>query len=403
MSVSLLALGAWTVLLLLPSQPHRTRERLAPGDSAVALRDVTVLIPARNEAAMIEKTLDALGEQGPGLEIIVVDDGSDDGTARVCRDIAGRLRRPAGAAPRSRSPEDERRGRPAGPAGEVCQQGGTRLRVIEGKPLPTGWGGKLWALEQGLAEVARPYTLLLDADIVLAPGMIAALLARARDRGAVLVSIMARLRCAGFWARLLVPPFVFFFKLLYPFARVNDRRQAVAAAAGGCVLVETSVLREVGAFASFKDALIDDCALARRVKGRGYAIWLGLSHSVRSSRAYAKLDDFWEMVSRTAFTQLGYSTPLLLLTSGAMIIGFAVPIVAVLLGSGWAPVIGLLTLAAMVLAVVPVIRFYGLSWLWAFAMPLAAGLYLLMTWSSAVRYWRGTRATWKNRAYEVVD
>jgi len=405
MSLSLLALCAWTVLLLLPSQPHRTRERLAPGEAAVALRDVTVLIPARNEAAMIEKTLDALREQGPELEIIVVDDGSDDGTARVCRDIAGRLRRPTGAAAPSRSSGDERRGRPSGPAGEVCQQAGTRLRVIEGKPLPTGWGGKLWALEQGLAEVARPYTLLLDADIVLAPGMIAALLARARDpdQGAVLVSIMARLRCAGFWERLLVPPFVFFFKLLYPFARVNGRRSAVAAAAGGCVLVETSVLREVGAFASFKDSLIDDCALARRVKGRGYAIWLGLSHSVRSTRAYAKLDDFWEMVSRTAFTQLGYSTAALLLTSGAMAVGFAVPIVAVLLGPGWVPVVGLLTLAAMVLAVVPVIRFYGLSWLWALAMPLAAGLYLLMTWSSALRYWRGTRATWKNRAYEVVD
>ena len=250
---SALALLAWLCVLVAPHRPHRVRERLE-ADPAVPgnLASVTVIIPARDEAELIGRTLAALGRQGRELEVIVVDDQSSDDTR--------------GAAARA-----------AGP--------GLALRVIDGQPLPDGWAGKLWALEQGLAVVDRPHVLLLDADIELAPGLVQALLAKLHERDATLVSLMAELRCETFWERLLSPAFVFFFKLLYPFALSNDATKATAAAAGGCMLVRTDALRQIGGFAAIRGALIDDCTLAAALKRHRPPIWLGMTHSVRSLRA----------------------------------------------------------------------------------------------------------------------
>ncbi len=384
LGLSLFALLTWCTILLLPWQPHRTRERLESNtgfiDEPVDLDDVTVLIPARNEGAVIGRTLSALCEQGPGLEIVVIDDNSEDGTGAIAAGAVASCERPPGRDPR------------ATPA----------VRIIQGEPLPPEWGGKLWALQQGLDQVSRRYTLLLDADIVLAPGMLATLLRKIRSGDARLVSIMARLRCEYFWERLLVPPFIFFFKLWFPFARVNDRSDTVAAAAGGCVLVETTVLRDVDAFHSIRGELIDDCALARRVKDAGRPIWLALSRSVCSTRPYRTLGEFWRMVSRTAFTQLRYSGVALLVTTAVMAVVFLAPVIILVAGgapTGAASLIAAAAILAMAAAFLPAVRFYGLSPLWALSLPAAATLYLLMTWSSAFSYWRGTRATWKNRAY----
>jgi hopene-associated glycosyltransferase HpnB len=331
---------------------------------------VTVLIPARDEAETIGATLAALAAQGHGLDVIVVDDQSTDDTAKVAAAVAPRL----------------------------------RLRVLAGQPLPSGWAGKLWALEQGLAAVARPYVLLLDADIELAPHMLPTLLRAALQRDASLVSIMAELHCATHWERLLTPAFVLFFKLLYPFAWSNDPKRRTAAAAGGCMLVRTAVLRDIGGFAAIRGALIDDCTLAAALKRKQPPIWLGVSRSVRSLRVYASLDDFWGMVSRSAFTQLRYSTALLLVTTGLMVIVLLAPVLAVVLTPfvrAPAPaVIGGLAWLAMGAAYWPVVRFYRLPAYWAMTLPVAAALFLAMTWSSALRYWRGTRASWKNRSYD---
>ena len=372
LAFSTLALLVWVGLLLAPHQAHRLRERLdadptAPDD----LGAVTVLIPARDEAETIGATLAALDAQGPGLEVIVVDDQSTDDTAKVATAAAGRLRQ----------------------------------RVLAGQPLPSGWAGKLWALEQGLAAVTRPYVLLLDADIELAPHMLPTLLRAAKQRDASLVSIMAELHCATHWERLLTPAFVFFFKLLYPFAWSNDPKRRTAAAAGGCMLVRTAVLRDIGGFAAIRGALIDDCTLAAALKRKRPPIWLGVSRSVRSRRVYASLDDFWGMVSRSAFTQLRYSITLLLLTTGAMSIVLLAPVLAVVVAPfvrAPAPaVIGGLAWLAMGVAYGPVVRFYRLPAYWAMTLPMAAALFLAMTWSSALRYWGGTRASWKNRKYHT--
>jgi hopene-associated glycosyltransferase HpnB len=367
--LSLFALVAWLGVLVAPRQAHRTRERLeadaaAPDD----LRDVTVLIPARDEAETIGRVVRALARQGRDLEVVVVDDQSSDGTAEAARAAAGEA---------------------------------LTLRVLAGAPLPVGWAGKLWALEQGLGHVARPYVLLLDADIELAARFVPTLLRTARERDATLVSIMAELHCASFWERLLAPAFVYFFKLLYPFAASNDPRGRTAAAAGGCMLVRTDVLRAAGGFAAIRGALIDDCTLAGVLKRARPPIWLGLSHSVRSLRVYADLGDFWRMVSRSAFTQLRYSVLLLLLATALMVATLLAPVVGVAL----AAVMGdarLATIAAgawlaLAAAYAPVVRFYRLPLAWAATLPLAGTLFLAMTWSSALQYWRGTRASWKSR------
>ena len=368
---SALALLAWLCVLVAPHRPHRVRERLEADVAGLGnLEGVTVIIPARDEADLIDRTLAALGRQGRGLDVVVVDDQSSDDTR--------------GAAARAAGPN-------------------FTLRVVDGRPLPDGWAGKLWALEQGFAVVDRPHVLLLDADIELAPGLVPALLAQLHERDATLVSLMAELRCETLWERLLSPAFVFFFKLLYPFAWSNDATKATAAAAGGCMLVRTDALREIGGFAAIRGALIDDCTLAAALKRHRPPIWLGMTHSVRSLRAYASLGGFWSMVARSAFTQLRYSVWWLLLATALMIVTLLAPVAGVVVGMATGDLRLALLAGAAWLAVAavywPVVAFYRLPVPWALTLPVAAALFLAMTWSSAMGYWRGKRASWKARDY----
>lgn len=368
--LDLLATGAaalWGIVLVLPWQPWRNREVLEPtGSSDFSYHDLTVLIPARNEAAVIASTLEALAKQAPGLQVVVVDDDSEDDTAAVARKVQH-----------------------------------LSLTIIPGRPLPEGWSGKLWALEQGLKAVSTDKVLLLDADIQLEPGMLAALLNKLARGEADFVSVMARLRTCGFWEKLLLPAFVYFFKLLYPFALANSGLSRIAAAAGGCILTRVEVLRDCGAFWSLKDALIDDCTLAKKVKRRGYRTWIGLSHGVVSQRSYDDLATVWDMVARTAFTQLRYSILLLALCTGVVGLMAWVPAAALLLPRCfW---LGIASLGMTVLSYLPMLRFYRLSPAWGLVLPIVATLYLLMTWDSALRYLRGERSRWKGRVYATRE
>jgi hopene-associated glycosyltransferase HpnB len=354
----------WVGLLLVPWRPWSTRERIEadPHAGSVDLSEITVLIPARNEADVIGLTLAGLQSQGSGLQVVVVDDQSNDQTA----DIAASF---------------------------------PNTQVISGQPLPQGWAGKLWALEQGKAHVRTPITLLLDADIQLQPGLLAALLAHKRRENRQFVSLMADLRRTSFWDRLLLPAFVYYFKLLYPFALANSGFKHVAAAAGGCILVDTEALQRAGAFASLRDALIDDCTLARQVKNAGYRIWLGLSRGVISLRPYGSLRSIHDMVARSAFTQLGYSSLLLLVVTALFALAYGLPFLLLASAQTWR--LGLLALVAMMLSYLPMLRYYHMRLAWALLLPLSAVLYLGMTWSSAIRYWRGVRSRWKDRTYST--
>jgi hopene-associated glycosyltransferase HpnB len=357
----------WLAILTLPWRPWLTGETLDCEQQAndSDLSDITALIPARNEAETLPVTLWALARQGNNLEIVVVDDQSQDGTADVML--------------------------------YTCP---ARTRLVSGTPPPAGWSGKLWALEQGRRQAGRALILLLDANIELRPGIVAALRARLRRDELQLVSLMAQLRTQSRWEKLLMPAFVYFFKLLYPFRLANDPACArVAAAAGGCILVEARVLEEIGAFASMRGALIDDCELAARVKERGFTTWVGLTRSAHSIRRYETLRPVWNMVARSAFTQLRHSSVLLLGVTALILAGYCLPLLVLSIGSPVSRVLSLTALIAMMVSYLPTLRFYRLSPAWALALPLIGMLYLAMTWSSAYRWWAGWGSAWKGRTY----
>jgi len=337
---------------------------------------VTAVIPARNEGPTIQRAVSSLVRQnylGP-LNIIVVDDGSVDGTARLARKA---ITEPS------------------------------KVSVIEGQPLPPGWTGKLWALDQGLRQgtIQWPqtqYWLLTDADIEHDEAVLKRLVAKAESCKLDLVSLMVRLYCGSFWERLLVPAFVFFFQKLYPFPLVNHPERSEAAAAGGCMLVRRSALAAVGGIASIRDNLIDDCALAARIRKKG-RIWLGLASRTQSVRAYQGLSEIWAMVARTAFTQLKYSHALLTVTVISMPVIYCVPPVAtaygVASGEVWIAGLGSGAWSVMMALYWPTLQLYGLSVWRGFLLPVAALLFALMTVDSARLHWRGKGGLWKGRSY----
>lgn len=360
------ALLVWIIVVVLPWRPWSTRERLEADASLgdESLEDITVLIPARDEAGTLPRTLESLARQGPGLAILIVDDQSSDATAQVAE---------GSAIP--------------------------GVRVIRGAALPQGWTGKVWAQSQARPYLQRPLVLLLDADIALAPGLVATLRSALRGRRLGLVSLMAELSMQGFWERLLLPAFVYFFKLIYPFHVANSPSRRVAAAAGGCVLLERRALDAIGGFESLKDAIIDDCTLARRVKDAGFSTWIGLTRSATSHRRYRGLGEIWRMVARTAFTQLRYSWLLLGLCTLSMVVCFLFP---VLLSFSAEPISRSVALSAwfvMWLMYMPTLRYYDIPLAWGLLLPFAGMLFLAMTWDSARRYLNGERSSWRGRRY----
>jgi hopene-associated glycosyltransferase HpnB len=370
--VALFVLAVWVYLLAARGGFWLGRERDDRAEAAAAAWPAVVaVIPARDEAATIGRTVQSLLTQDyPGLEIMLVDDGSTDGTAAAAEQAA-----PAGG-----------------------------LTVIKGEPLPAGWTGKVWAQKQGVAaalakssrQQSPRYVLLTDADIVYAPGALARLVARAEHGHYALTSLMVKLRCDSLAERAFIPAFVFFFQMLYPFSWVGRSDHATAAAAGGCMLARTDILEESGGLDRIRDALIDDCALARQLKAEG-PIWLGLTESVRSIRAYDCLGPIRRMVVRSAYAQLDYSPLQLAGTLLGMALTFlAAPLLA-LFATGSAALMGAAAWLMMAIAFQPTLRLYGLNPLWGLALPLIAFVYTIWTIESALQYLRGQGGQWKGR------
>lgn len=365
----------WIAILFLPWRPWSTKESLdtdpSIDTSKIDLSNITALIPARNEADVLIKTLSGLAAQGSKLRVVVVDDQSTDGTSKVAYDF---------------------------------QNPNLQIRSIRGTELPQGWAGKLWALEQGRRYVQSDYILLLDADIELSPGILPSLRNHMIAHQVGFASLMAHLRMESFWEKLLMPSFIYFFKLMYPFKLGNNPQSKIAVAAGGCILMKTEILEQIGGFGSIQGALIDDCSLARKVKMAGVKTWMGLTHSVTSHRHYDSLSTIWNMVARSAYTQLHYSVAFLLITSLIMKSMFVYPALAAF----FVPleplnlIVLILGAVAMIASYIPTLRYYGRNPLWALALPVIGVLYLLMTWTSATRYWTGKKSQWKGRVYHTA-
>ena len=375
---SCLSLAIWLVLLFGRGGFWRVRlgEPSVRMEAATPWPNVCAVVPARNEADVVGEALTSLLVQDyPGaFHVILVDDHSTDGTAAVAE----------AAALAAHCPE--------------------RLTIVSAAPLPEGWSGKVWAQAQGIAAARERqsedgFFLLTDADIGHPPDAVTRLVRCAEDEKRDLVSLMVRLRCASFWEKATTPAFVFFFAKLYPFAWVADPRRKTAAAAGGCMLVRARALDEAGGMAAIRGELIDDCSLAARIKHRGdgfHPIRLDLASESRSLRPYESWRDIWNMVARTAFTQLRYSPVILAGTTLGMAVIYLVPPASALaLGlQGWP---GWLAWAAMCWAYAPMLRYYSRSLLWSPLLPLIALFYMGATLASAWRYWSGRGGQWKSR------
>lgn len=371
--------GIWLYLLLFRGAFWRERPEAMDAATLADRRwpDVAVIVPARNEAGVVGQVVRALlGQNYPGkLTVVLVDDNSEDGTAQEALD-AGKLATAEG----------------------VPHQ----LRVISGKRLAAGWTGKLWAVNQGLAEAqslapGATYYLLTDADIHHASDSVSRLVARAEQGKFNLVSLMAKLRTDTFAEKALIPAYIFFFQKLYPFAWVRDPKHKLGAAAGGCMLVRAAALRKIGGIAAIRGALIDDCALGRAIKATG-PIWLGLATNVVSLRGYPQWRDIWNLIARSAFTQLNHSTLLLVGSVLGMIVTYLLPpLITICLDPGIRP-LGIIAWAMMVFAYLQTLANYQRSPLWAPFLPLIACFYTAATIASAVRYWTGKGGQWKGRA-----
>jgi hopene-associated glycosyltransferase HpnB len=364
-----ISLGIWMYLLVARGGFWRMRAAVpctAPDGTAPdgTAPSVTAVVPARNEAGGVGRAMESLAAQryGGAFRIVLVDDASEDGTARVARDAA--------------------------PGVEVLTAG----------PLPAGWGGKMWAVSQGVDLARSEYLLLTDADIVHPPDSVADLVARSRAGGYDLVSYMVRLQCESLAEQALIPAFVFFFFLLYPPAWIADAKRQTAGAAGGCMLIRREALERIGGIARIRGALIDDCALAREVKGSGGRVWLGLGDRIHSIRAYGSFGEIGQMISRTAYTQLGYSPVLLAGTVlGLALTYLAPPVLTLAAGRGAAAGMGALAWLIMSAMYWPVVRYYRRPWFWAPLLPAIAVFYLGATVHSAAMHYLGRGGMWKGR------
>ena len=363
------SLAIWLYLLLARGGFWRMRPDPLPAALHTPAPSVTAVVPARNEADVVGRAMGSLAaQQYPGeFRMILVDDASQDGTA------------------------------------SLALQAAPQLRVVTARPLPPGWTGKMWAVAEGVRAADGDYLLLTDADIVHPPEHLAGLVARAQEGGYDLVSYMVRLECRTLAEQALIPAFVFFFFLLYPPAWIRDPRRRTAGAAGGCILIRRSALERIGGVARISGELIDDCALARAVKASGGRVWLGLSYSAASIRRYRTFGEIGQMISRTAFTQLGYSVYILAGTVAGLALTYLTPPLLTLAGPrSAASGLGALAWLLMTAAYWPSVRYATRYWFWAPLLPAAALFYMAATLHSAVAHWRGKGGMWKGRAQSVA-
>ncbi|WP_035799674.1 glycosyltransferase [Crocosphaera chwakensis] len=387
--ITSLSLITWIYLLLFRGwfwlSNQRINSNLKPLNQYPS---VCAVIPARNEADVLPISLKSLLNQDylGNFSIILVDDQSDDNTGKVAQNIAEKY------------------------------QKADQLQVISGQGLASGWSGKLWAMKQGIEQAKKldnkpDYLLLTDADIEHHNSNLKELINQAEKENLAMTSLMVKLRCDSFWERFLIPAFVYFFEKLYPFSWVNNPQKKMAAAAGGCILIRRDILEEIGGIEVVKQALIDDCSLAAAVKAKlqenptkpTQGIWLGLSDKTLSLRPYDNLESIWNMVARTAYTQLNYS-PLLLIGTilGLTLVYLVAPIsliIGLIIQNKIIVILGGITWLLMTISYFPTLKLYRCSPLWGLSLPLIGLLYGLMTIDSAWRHWRGKGGGWKGRFY----
>ena len=371
--IAAIPLAIWLYLTFLRGNFWRLEEDNLEPKLPVKWPHVVAIVPARNEAKTIARAVTSLlAQEYPGeFEIIVVDDHSDDGTAALARKAA----EGAGSA--------------------------ARITVHFGSELSPGWTGKLWALNEGVktfSNGARDFFWLTDADIVHPSDTLRRLVSRVETESLDLASLMVLLQAKAFPEKLLIPPFLYFFLMLYPPRWIADPQKRTAGAAGGCILLRRAALERIGGLASIRNEVIDDCALARAVKKTGGKIWMGVTRASISLREYKTFAEIRDLIARTAFTELRYSSLLLVGTLLGLFVTYWLPWILFFVGEDPAWLFGSTAASLMTVTFLFTVKFYNRSALWALTLPFAAAFYGYATFLSAVRYWLGRGAQWKGRS-----
>jgi len=334
---------------------------------------VLAVVPARNEAETMARSTSSLAKQDyPGeFSVIIVDDHSSDDTAAV-----------------------------AIKAAQQCDAS-ARVAIHTAADLAPGWTGKVWAMNEGVQAAsgqAPDYFWFTDADIVHAPDTLQRLVSRAEGDSLDLASLMVLLQAKSAPERFLIPPFLYFFLMLYPPRWIADPKARAAGAAGGCILLRRSALERIGGLAAIRSEVIDDCALARVAKKSGGKIWMGLTRNSVSLRSYGTFAEIRDLIARTAFTQLRYSFFLLIATLLALFATYVLPLISFFQGDDPAWFLAATAICLMAVSFGVTVRFYNLKFFWALTLPVAATFYAYATCVSAVRFWFGRGAQWKGRS-----
>ena len=333
---------------------------------------ICFIIPARNEEKYISKTIESIISQSVKKLIIIVNDNSQDSTENEAKKTFKKTKF-------------------------------KQFKIINGKKLPVGWSGKVWALKQGVDAVPKKnfsHFVFIDSDIILKENIVIKALSFMNEKNLSMLSLMAKLKCNTIWEYLLIPSFIYFFQKLYPFSKVNTQDENIAAAAGGFILCKSELFRKKNLYELIKNKIIDDCNLAKIVKKKGNPIWIGLTKLVESQRSYDKLKEIWKMVSRTAYEQLNYSIFFLVISILGMFTIYLLPFLNLIIQSDYYfKIINLISINLMIISFIPTARFYNLGFVFYLSLPFSSFIYMLMTISSAYNYYFKSGNIWKGRKY----
>ena len=330
------------------------------------------IIPARNEEKYIGKTIKSILSQKLNKFVLIINDNSCDNTEKKAKKTFRNAKF-------------------------------TEYKIIKGKKLPNGWSGKVWALKQGVDLVIKKkfsHFIFIDADIILKEKVIVRAINFMNDKKLSMLSLMAKLKCITFWEYLLIPSFIYFFQKLYPFSKVNNHKENLAAAAGGFIMCKAELFKKQNLYEQIKDKIIDDCNLAKIIKGTGNHIWLGLTNLVESQRSYSRLEQIWKMVTRTAFEQLNNSIFLLIISILGMIMIYLMPFINLINPNfNILIILNLASIFLMLLSFSPTAKFYKLSFVFYLSLPFSSVIYMLMTLSSGYNHYFKNGNIWKGRKY----
>lgn len=341
----------------------RNAMRLEDTPAPLALPKVSLLIPCRNEADNLKVTLPGfLQSDYPHLEVIILDDQSTDHTVAILK------------------------------ASQEAHPG--RLSVLSGAPLPAGHNGKNWACQQ-LAEAATGDILLFcDADVTVGPRAITQTVSTLQHTGASAVTAVPFQRL-GSWAERAIVPLVMhvstlgFVSLRFAFTSSSP---LFTVANGQWFAFRRACYEAIGGHKAVKDAIVEDMALARRVKVHGFRVATVLAFEQLSVRMYKDFGSVWEGFSKNLYGLMGYRPANYAIVFVFACLSMIFPwVLALVFGGAWWLLLALLVLARMELAGLARHPFASIA-----LHPVGTVLLGVLSVDSILRYYQG-RLTWKDR------